>query len=190
MLPDGIQKASCPCFPGFLCVSRVLSYIFFQQRKRARTSRSDDSSREDDDEASTSEAETPGYQLPDRSRRFPTAIEIQEMVEQGLAVVDFKNGIEFNSEWSFDGVQNKLRDLFPPIFDYFDGLAEDKNYDISTEERRMQTHKSRWVLCTKDRRAATIVPGTPFPTGSDIEYWSGGKQRCGFKEKVLLLSEY
>lgn len=145
-----------------------------------------DEGSESDSEPEDAPDEEPSFELPSEHQAFPTNLLIQQMQVKGLAVVNYQSGIRFSKDWSFEKVQARLTELFPPLFEYFDTMAEDKNYDQSTAEH---TQKSRWMLCTKLKRKAELVPGVPYPTGIDLFHWSGGGQRSGFSERVILLSE-
>lgn len=124
-----------------------------QKQTEKSTNSGLDEKEDSNDEGPESEGEPEDepicFELPSQHEAFPTNLNIQGMQVKGLAVVNYKSGIQFSKNWSFEQVQAWLTDLFPGIFEYFDTMAEDKNYNEATAAEYPQ--KSRWMLCTKSK---------------------------------------
>ena len=114
---------------------------------------------------------------------------IQRYKRYGLAVVDSISGMEIDCKANFWDIEEMLRSLFPPLFDWFDGLPEvEANLD---KDIRLPNHLPQWLLCNKlpgRSSGVCVAAGVAFPTGSDIEF-NVQTKRSGFKENILILSE-
>jgi hypothetical protein len=125
------------------------------------------------------------YLLPDS--KYPSAITMQRLVQRGYAFMDQEHGIQFDSTWDFDAVQDKLRELLPDVFHELDAIIEERNFD---PEQSNHEFKAKWMLLGKEGRKAVIVPGIPYPSGADLQRFCRSTQRISFKDCVILLSAF
>jgi hypothetical protein len=123
--------------------------------------------------------------LPDD--RYPTALVIQHLVQNHLAVVDLKYGIEFDMDWDFHGVEGKLQSLLPDLFSQLDLLPEEHNYNLNYPGFCL---KAQWMLVTKEHHHASVVSSLPFPSGTNLQQFCASSQHVGFKSCTLLFSTF
>ena len=115
---------------------------------------------------------------------------IQRHKHYGLAVANCTTGIDFAYEGNFWDVEEKLRSLFPTLFEWFDTLPKvEGNSDNRFGD---PADLPQWLLCTKlpgRSSGVSIAAGVAFPTGSDIDF-NVQTKRSGFRENILILSKY
>ncbi|KAK7015427.1 hypothetical protein R3P38DRAFT_2543686, partial [Favolaschia claudopus] len=107
-------------------------------------------------------------QLPKKNRAIPGRQAVQLAVVHGLAVVDLTQGISTDRTADHDELKDRLHELFPQPFAYFDRV-----------EAESESKEPVWWLGTVNSKQLQIAPVT-HPTGADAEY-NKGATTSGFR---------
>jgi len=111
----------------------------------------------------------------------PNVAEEQTLERQQLAIFP-RSGIEFDANWTFSRVEQKLRECLPVLFEYFDTLepryfADDGDFPEFVGEQQPQ-----WGLLFKKRSTLIFVSSAAMPNGGSIQRNSAppkaGLSRC------------
>ncbi|KAJ6543012.1 hypothetical protein B0H19DRAFT_1077029 [Mycena capillaripes] len=100
-------------------------------------------------------------QLPEDAARVPDRVQIQTAQQDGLAVVNNKDGIAFDRDASREDVKSQLRGLIPGPFAWFDGLEEEAD-DTDV-----------WYLATAVKQKLVLVPDSSCPDGATLDFNKG-----------------
>jgi hypothetical protein len=160
-----------------------------QARKTVKDckSASDGDGLSDSASASDMEMEDDDDLLPEFKIRKPPLINVdslQTLRSHGLAVIDYQHGIELHTAWSFSDVEAKLKELFPKLFQWFDGQHDKYNPDPYDVENVTLPH---FRLCNKVGKQVSIANGVTYPTGHDL-FFNSRIARAGFRYHILVLS--
>ena len=102
------------------------------------------------------------------------------MKQSGLCVMK-GTGFEFQSTDTYSIIDEKLRNLFPNLFDW---IIESEDYDTTT---------SSWLICMKPpyrKSLAVYSDDQSLPTGFDIiTVCQLAKSKAGVQDRVLYLGE-
>ena len=109
-----------------------------------------------------------------------SSIALTGMKQSGLCVMK-SSGFEFHPDDTYSTVDEKLRNLFPKLFDWL-CESEPEPYDAPT---------SSWLVCLKaPRRDLAVFSDDKLPTGSDlIDACRLGKPKVGIANRVLFLGK-
>lgn len=108
-------------------------------------------------------------------------IALTGMKQSGLCVMKGA-GFEFLSTDTYSTIDEKLRNLFPNLFDW---IIESEPYDATT---------SSWLICMKPPYRKNLVVYSDdqcLPTGFDIiTACQLSKSKAGIQDRVLYLGEF
>jgi hypothetical protein len=107
----------------------------------------------------------------------PDKYELQVMALRHLAQID-ENGIGFGLSWTFDQVDEKLRQIFPELFEYLDTLSPDTE---PLDDKPLPP----WLLCFRQRNSLKLVPDL-FPTGHVLDF-NKGTTRAGYRQSNVFI---
>lgn len=110
----------------------------------------------------------------------PDRYEIQQLVYRKLARID-ESGITFGLAWTFEQVDEKLRQLFPELFEFLDRASP--VYDFDLQDQPLPP----WLLCFRRRQTLKIVPEKQ-PTGHVLQFNSAAT-RSGFRQSQIVIGE-
>jgi hypothetical protein len=140
-----------------------------------------------DSEASPSDSSDGSNLFSEYTVRNPPALNpatLQTLRTFGLAVIDYQHGIELHTAWDYPAVVRKLRELFPNLFEWFNGLFTEPNPDPDDKEHPWLPH---FRLCNKAGKGVSVASGVFYPTGYDL-YFNARIGRAGFRNHMLILS--
>jgi hypothetical protein len=103
--------------------------------------------------------DTPTAALTDR--KTPSDLTVQIMETQGVAVIDDKDGIRFNIDWTSEQVQQKLQKLFPVLFMWLSCDSE----SLLASRHHFAVFCQPWVICFRERTRLEVVNHITHPTG-------------------------
>jgi len=105
-----------------------------------------------------------------------SSIALTGMKQSGLCVMK-SSGFEFHPEDTYSTVDEKLRIIFPKLFDW---LCESEPHDAPT---------SPWLICLKaPRRDLAVFSDDKLPTGADIiDACRFGGPKVGISNRILFL---
>ncbi|KAK7016172.1 hypothetical protein R3P38DRAFT_3569939 [Favolaschia claudopus] len=115
-------------------------------------------------------------QLRKKNRPIPGRPAVQLAVVHGLAVVDLTHGISIDRTADHDELKDRLHELFPQPFAYFDRVEAESESD---------SKEPVWWLGTVNSKQLQIAPVT-HPTGADAEY-NKGATTSGFRHCRLFI---
>lgn len=108
----------------------------------------------------------------------PDKHEIQMLALRKLAQID-ESGISFGLSWTFEQVDEKLRQLFPELFEFLDTTSPVYGSDLH------DATLPPWLLCFRKRHSLKIVPEF-FPTGHVLDF-NTGTTRAGYRQSNVLI---
>ena len=117
----------------------------------------------------------------------PDRHEIQMLALRKLAHID-ESGIPFGLSWTYEQVDEKLRQLFPELFDYLDSTSPVYGSDMhrpNCDDLDSDQPLPPWLLCFRKRHSLKIVPEF-FPTGHVLDF-NTGTTRAGYRQSNLLI---
>ena len=113
-------------------------------------------------------------------KKTPSDLAVQVMETQGVAIMDDKDGITFDIDWTAEQVQQKMQKLFPILFMWLNRDTESSfagRHDFSV-------FCQPWVLCFRERARIEVVNHITHPTGKDLDRNSRGT-KVSWKHRVL-----
>ena len=116
--------------------------------------------------------------------KTPSDLAVQVMETQGVAIMDNKDGITFNIDWTSEQVQQKMKILFLTLFTWL-------NHDTESSfagRQHFSVFCQPWVICFKERSRLEVVNHITHPTGKDLDRNSRGV-RVSWKQRVLYLGK-
>jgi hypothetical protein len=109
---------------------------------------------------------------------------LQVMAKKSLAVISHndEDKLELDAGWTFEQVEEFLRQRFPSLFVYLDTLSL-----ASSESQGHEDEKPRpqWIVCCKVRKSLKPVPET-FPTGKTLKF-NKGTGRAGVQDSYVYI---
>ena len=107
-----------------------------------------------------------------------SSIALTGMKQSGLCIMQ-GSGFEFHPDDTYSVLDEKLRILFPKLFDW---LCESEEYD---------TINSSWLVCMKPpRRSLAVYSNDRLPTGMDvITACQLAKTKVGVSHRILYLGK-
>lgn len=123
----------------------------------------------------------------------PAKTALADMEIHGCAIIRGSNqsqqsDLTFDSNWSFDEIDEFLRGVFPHVFTCADSLVQGSAGKVAARKA-----KPAWVLLSRER-GKLLVPGISHPTGNDLDRFKGrtsaGKTDCHIYIGKLLRVQY
>ena len=107
-----------------------------------------------------------------------SSIALTRMKQSGLCIMQ-GSGFEFHPDDTYSVLDEKLRILFPKLFDW---LCESEEYD---------TINSSWLVCMKPpRRSLAVYSNDQLPTGMDvITACQLAKTKVGVSHQIFYLGK-
>lgn len=117
--------------------------------------------------------------------KVPNIIDVQKYEAQHLSKFD-DNGISFDKNWTHEQVVEKLKSLFPTLFNYFAALP----LEVNNSDHPMDTlFAPQWMLLVKQRTSLHVLNQFPKPNGMTI-FRNTCLSRVGFKNQHLFLGMF
>lgn len=107
-----------------------------------------------------------------------SSIALTGMKQSGLCIIK-RSGFEFHPDDTYSVLDEKLRILFPKLFDW---LCESEEYEATT---------SSWLICMKPpRKPVAVYSDDRLPTGMDIiTTCQLAKTKVGITHRILYLGK-